>query len=437
MIEICALCGGKINNKKSKSYVLSCGYSSAYVDADPIQCWRMSENQLQQSCALIFSLKGLKTVKRLRAYELVKEIGEAAVLGLFSAERVLIKFSAEDRGFLLSVVPIDSYLREFIVKTIDNNELDVKSNLSAPVKYDHLPADLKDLAARFHRYLESRYNLLVSKGHIRSVRFVSRYMSDTVSFLNFMAERGHASWYGFSKQLLVDYLQTYNKKLSSSLKTFLKFNELNGSPFKKIQHGQIKRKGTALIETPVPKIMTISDLEQFINDIKQTRSAPEYALAWMVCRMGLTLEKAYSLNLAHFQMNSSKELVFKPAFVWVALPVHIQKIIGKMIYEIRPDWYKSSSKILSLTPLFHHYIANKNIFADSVLKNQARLLRSSAIFAMMQKGHLDRVSITKTTGVSMKVITNLERLFTVDLHQRLDPKLIAQRNKHILGEVNE
>jgi hypothetical protein len=56
---------------------------------------------------------------------------------------------------------------------------------------------------------------------------------------------------------------------------------------------------------------------------------------------------------------------------------------------------------------------------------------------MMQKGHLDRVSITKTTGVSMKVITNLERLFTVDLHQRLDPKLIEQRNKHILGEASE
>jgi len=55
----------------------------------------------------------------------------------------------------------------------------------------------------------------------------------------------------------------------------------------------------------------------------------------------------------------------------------------------------------------------------------------------MLDGHLDRVTLRHTMGVSMPTILQLERLLSVDLHRRLDPSLVEARNAHITGHVDD
>ncbi|MGU5559466.1 hypothetical protein ACV1C9_20400 [Aeromonas caviae] len=75
-------------------------------------------------------------------------------------------------------------------------------------------------------------------------------------------------------------------------------------------------------------------------------------------------------------------------------------------------------------------------FSTLYLQNKAVIIRASAIYAMMENGHLDRVTLKKTIGVSMPTLAKLERLFSVDVHRRLDPEFIKLRNVHITGQGN-
>ena len=55
----------------------------------------------------------------------------------------------------------------------------------------------------------------------------------------------------------------------------------------------------------------------------------------------------------------------------------------------------------------------------------------------MLKGRLDRVTIHQTMGVSMPTIAKMEVLFSIDLHRKLDPDIVAARNARIRGDTND
>ncbi|SMG62639.1 hypothetical protein BMETH_1223_0 [methanotrophic bacterial endosymbiont of Bathymodiolus sp.] len=69
------------------------------------------------------------------------------------------------------------------------------------------------------------------------------------------------------------------------------------------QTGKPKKVGTVLTETPRPKIIPPDIVDKLLKSIKESHSGPEYLLAWLVCRVGLTLKKAHELNLAQIQIN--------------------------------------------------------------------------------------------------------------------------------------
>lgn len=52
----------------------------------------------------------------------------------------------------------------------------------------------------------------------------------------------------------------------------------------------------------------------------------------------------------------------------------------------------------------------------------------------MLRGNLDRVTLNQTMGVSIATITSIERHLSGDLHRKVDPALVAERNKVLRGD---
>jgi hypothetical protein len=96
-----------------------------------------------------------------------------------------------------------------------------------------------------------------------------------------------------------------------------------------------------------------------------------------------------------------------------------------------------SEDALQFIKIFDRYIPSLSRYAVRVLGGRARLLRASAVFAAMMSGHLDRVTLNQTMGVSTPTIARLETLLSADLHRRLAPDFIAERNKRILGGASD
>jgi Fe-S-cluster formation regulator IscX/YfhJ len=130
-------------------------------------------------------------------------------------------------------------------------------------------------------------------------------------------------------------------------------------------------------------------------------------------------------------------MVIQPALVWVEVPPRVADQFRNIIEPVEPSWGKVDPESLRHVTLFDHYITKLDDFSAKVLQGRTRLLRASAIFAAMLDGHLDRVTLRHTMGVSMPTILQLERLLSVDLHRRLDPGLVEARNAHITGQVDD
>lgn len=108
-----------------------------------------------------------------------------------------------------------------------------------------------------------------------------------------------------------------------------------------------------------------------------------------------------------------------------------------MAEEVLPDWRSFSEGERKHYHLFHHRINSLRKFRVDVLQRRSKELRLSALYAMMNNGHLDRVTLIYSTGVSTPTLSKLERLFSADVHRRLDPDFIKLRNVHITGEVDK
>lgn len=188
---------------------------------------------------------------------------------------------------------------------------------------------------------------------------------------------------------------------------------------------------------PPPQVLRPEILAQFLADVRERYSVHEYVLAWMVCRLGMIARHAYSITLDRIQLNDRGRMVIRPALVWVEVPPRVADQFRNIIEPIEPSWGKVDPESLRHITLFDHYITKLDDFSATVLQGRTRLLRASAIFAAMLDGHLDRVTLRHTMGVSMPTILQLERLLSVDLHRRLDPSLVEARNAHITGQVDD
>lgn len=184
---------------------------------------------------------------------------------------------------------------------------------------------------------------------------------------------------------------------------------------------------------PPPTVVAPEVLTAFLADVRARCSTAEFLLAWMTCRLAMMVRPAYAITLDRFRLNEAGRLVIRPAKLWVEVPARIAPLFREIIAAVEPTWGTADPETLRHVTLFDHYISLIDDFATHVLQNRTRLLRSSGIYAAMLSGHLDRVTLHNTMGVSIPTIIQLERLVAVDVHRRLDADLVEQRNAHITG----
>lgn len=430
MEKKCYFCEQAIKSSKGR-WLSNCKSKYSVVKIEN-ECWLKAGNSTQKLCVQSSPQQIFSEAKNGRVYSLLKSMGTQSLKGEQGVEKFILSLSAFERYALLEIA-VDE-LKDKLTTIIAKHSLSI---FPAPHINDlpEFPSDFEQLINDYRTMLLKRYERLVEKGHSRSKDYVLRNSSDAIRFLKYLTNKNITSWTGVGRTQLVSYLNDEGAKLNSSLKRFIKFANNKKNPLRKINTGKPKKSGTVLTETPRPKIIPPDEVDRFLEIIKKHCSEEEYVLAWLVGRMGLTLIKAHSLKLSQIKVNDDKKCVIKPAEVWVSLPARIGEVVMRLANKDFPNWQSEIESKLDLYELFAKSIPSREEFRKNVLMGHARELRTSAIFALIQKGHTDRVTIKRTTGVSMPTIVKLESLFSVDLHRRLDPEFIKLRNLHITGEI--
>ena len=388
---------------------------------------------MQKLCVTSVSMLRVRGGRREQAVRLFKELGESAYINdikqylksLTSHERSeILELACDDLGKLLSI----EYERE---------KLDSKPQIKLSEVPIDLPNEFRLLLNNYQEQLVRRYELLLKKNHQRSLFYVRRRMGEPINFCTFLAKSEILYWGEVGNSQIAAYLESSKKSLPIDLKRFIRYANIQKSPFKKSSTIRRRKGGGALIETPRPKIIPPDDLKELINTYREKLDERDFLWAWLVCKMGLTVVRARNLSLNNIKLNDKNRCVIRPAEAWVSLPSEIEKIILRQAYSVYPSWMIAEESQLSRFRLLDGVSDSPTKFSEKHFFGLAKVIRASAIYAMMESGHLDRITLKKTIGVSMPTLTKLERLFSVDVHRKLDPEFIKLRNAYILGEKDE
>lgn len=402
----------------------------------PENCWLRSSKPELRLCAQSMHTTMKGTTKRKRYLELLPRIGEAFQEGDQAVENLLAALSPDDRAMLLRYPAVG--LRALLAKLVaamDNAEVR-KAPRAVPIPQD-LPQPLHEGLVAFEKRLRTRYETLVKRGHTRSLGYVSSAMSSPIRLAVFLTGEGIERWDVVRKRDLVAFFKKHPATSRQPIERFLRSMESH-RPFRD-RRGRPTSNHKGMRDAkrrPPPQILRPEALTEFLADVRERHADHEYVLAWMVCRLGMMARHAYDITLDRVRLNDSGQMVIRPALVWVEVPPRVASLFRKAIEAVEPDWCKVDPELLRHITVFDHFISQLDEFTAKVLQGRTRQLRASAIFAAMLDGHLDRVTLRHTMGVSMPTILQLERLLSVDLHRRLDPELVERRNAHITGKTD-
>jgi len=427
----CELCEGQLLNHKGKRPA-ACTKKSTKV-VDETNCWLNSGNSIKKLCATSVGELRARGTRKTSVVALFSQVGKADEQSDKKLDDLLRRLTPFERQELLDLSV--SELQRILTLKMDKLDLDAQQLLRTVELPKGLCEEFHLLLTSYQELLIRRYNILIEKKHNRSPDYVIRSMYKPVSFCVFLNENGVTTWGQVGNSELASFLESSETKLSTCLKRFIKYAQTKRNPFKKVSERKPRRGGGAIIETPRPQIVHPSELAFFLSNLRTICEDPHYLWAWFVCKMGLTVKKAYDLTLADLSINEQGRCVIRPYEAWIVLPKNIEKIVLEEASNIYPVWKSASENRLKKLRLLASVKETPANFSTLYLQNKAKILRSSAIYAMMENGHLDRVTLKTTIGVSMPTLAKLERLFSVDVHRRLDPDFIKLRNAHISGET--
>lgn len=299
-----------------------------------------------------------------------------------------------------------------------------------------LPPDLRERLLAYRDRIQSRYDRLLKNGHERSNVYVSRTLSGPVRLASYAsAHLGLTRWDALRTRDVVAFMAAHPGVSRQHVEPFLRFLTEN-QPFRQARRGSRPKHRGEKRNALAPEVVEAAELDALLAEVRASRSDAEYILAWLVCRMGVRVHMAHALTLDRVRVNDAGQLVVRPAKVWVAVPGRESATIRRMLESVVPGWERKPPEELRFLRLFDPHVVRLPVFIAEVLQGRARRLRLSAIYAAMRKGHLDRVTLTKTLGVSAPTLVRLEQLLTADLHGRLSPGLVKARNRVIRGEVD-
>lgn len=422
----CRLCEGDIGTNRADQPVHVCAVKAA---VRPVGCWLDGKSAMKVMCARSMTFVPTKHFEdRAIAY---REIGEAidksdlhlrnALLGLSAAQRFeLMRNACQELRVRLSPLLADVQTEK------------VKPPDLEPFIPDDLPEGLKSELIRYRDRLKRRHELLLKRGHTRSRRYLSELLKLPVRLARHLNGEGITSWDAMRKRDIVGFLAA-NPLVRPTALTRLLRAIAEDKPFSE-RRGRYVRGRTASKPSPLQEVLSPAELEDVLAGIKESSTEVEYAAAWLVGKMGMTAAAAHGLTADMLKLDDTGRLVICPAKVWVVVPKSIARILIKVADQMAPGWRTAQGGEYEFIRLFDKNLSKLDDFRSGVLAGDARRLRASAVYTAMLRGNLDRVTINQTMGVSIATITSIERHLSVDLHGKVDPAIVAERNKVLRGD---
>ncbi|CAB5725185.1 hypothetical protein [Pseudomonas aeruginosa] len=400
----------------------------------PSECWgNQPDGSLLKLCVESLRSRKHSGHEMMHFISLLAGLGHAQDQSETKVQDYLASLLPEERHILINRASTE--LSVYLAKQIS---LLPPTEIRAPLRdrsiSEELPEGLRGKLNAYKKKLERRYKILTEKGHSRSEKYAARALGGPIRLAHYLHSNGVTDWDAVKKRDIVVFFEKCSKEEIRPILRFYRFIDTR----QKFQDGRGRKKSKPSTKPPYNfQLMMPEELSRFLAEIRSRTTDAEYLAAWLVCRMGMTATAALKLNLDCVEMHDDGHVVIKPAQAWLSVPKSIEKILLGVLSEIKPDWAETPSKERSLIKLFARHIPAQANFIDRTFQGKTRILRNSAIFSAMMRGHLDRITLHHAMGVSMPHIVQLEKLLSTDIHCRLDPEFIKKRNKHILGTADD
>lgn len=363
---------------------------------------------------------------------LLRDLQGAASVSEPVARQFLERLTPAERWSLLKYA--GEGLQNWLLAAYRDAQLQAEPDLQSVI-YPELPNPLldrlKDWEAKNRRRLESR----IKNGHARAPGTLRRLMAEPIALARFIADRGVDRWEKMNMSDRIAFARTRPKRTQQKLKAFITFIE-GGNPFKTRRGRPPKSAQKVIRETPQIPVLAPDELKARLRDARQRLPAEQYLIYWLVAKLGLTAKVAYGLTLDKVTINAKGRVVIRPAEAWFALPESIATTMEKLARDADAQWPYESPSDAAAIPVFASVIPRHRV-GPEIFRGETTLLRSSAIHAAMHYGHLDRKTLASITGVSLKTISDMEFLVPADIHSLVSHKLVAQRNRAILGSDDD
>lgn len=400
----------------------------------PAECWALQEGSGLALCAQSLAARRTTAARFEVRLTVLKGLGKVIDGGDAAVIRYLRTLTPEQTYELVrSAVPALQARVSALLKQADVQEpRQERRQVQIP---ESIPEQMRDKLLQYEAKLERRSDRLTEKGHTRSYTYIARLMSEPRRLAIYLAAEGHTSWLSMKRRDVVSFMAKNPAVLRTSVERFLRFLE-EDRPFPSastVHRKGAKRKSGVGQSSPPHEVLMPEELKQILDRVQSENTEPEYLLAWLICKMGLTAQAAYDITLDKFEVNEAGRLAVRPARVWVLVPKSVAAIFERNIEQLFPGWRDATLEARSHMSLFLTTIPKVHAFVKRTLGHNARVLRASAIYAAMRAGHRDRVTLVETMGVSIATIQKLERLLSADLHRTLPAEFVKERNKHIMG----
>lgn len=427
----CQLCGARVFRVGRKPP----RHCHALNAAPENECWQTSSNELQRLCSASLLVKPRHIPGNVRRIDLLRELGNVSASGESSIIEWLRTREAEEcRALVKCVHPAMSGKLSLWVESVHGiAEADALLSVHIPAG---LPESLLEGLRRYQAIATSRYRRLIEKGHSRAPDYVRRRMVLPIRLARYLVEQGVTRWDAVRKRDLVAFAESVNGRYQAGYIAFLRFlNDAN--PFKEMRgRPTSKRKGVRPRITP-PSVLAPAEVDELLERVRSEHGDAAFLALWLVGKMGMTAEAAFKLSLAQFELSEAGRLVFRPARVWIAVPKPLTQPWLQLLKQVMPGWHKLPMEQRSRLAPIRIMLGSAEDFVRRTIPAKSKILRSSAIYAAMMSGKLDRVTIHQSMGVSMPTILKMETLLSVDMHRKLDPDIVAARNARIRGDRND
>jgi hypothetical protein len=288
---------------------------------------------------------------------------------------------------------------------------------------EELRSGLVEYLARLRRRLET----VRKRGGTRRPPYLQNLLSIPIRLARFLDSKGIKSWDAMRKRDVVAFIAENTKVTPTQLSRLLRALS-EDKPFAERRGRYVRGRG-ASAPVPLQEVMTPVEVDAFLAEVKERCTTPEYLGAWLVARMGMSAAAVHRLTAERLKVDPEGRVVIRPAETWVVLPKSVGRQIGEVADKAAPGWRESKGKEFAHVRVFHKTLPKLDRFRDRVLGRDAWRLRASAVYAALLSGHLDRVTVHMTMGVSHSTIASIERHLSTDIHRKLDPALVRARNK--------